>query len=80
MKRRYRLLAFLMALLLVMTDGGMTVCASSSNTIGRTEDAAGQNVLMTDPEQQEEETLSGDENQEEVQAFTLTAPQKLTYK
>lgn len=98
----------------MITDGGMTVCASSGNTIGRTEDAAGQNVLTTDPEQQEEETLPEDENEEgeqepsedpteetpddqpeteedtgsgeeqlteeeEVQTFTLTAPQKLAY-
>ncbi len=65
MKKGYRWIAFLLALLLVMTDGGMTVCASNSNTIGMTEDAAGQNVLTTDPEQQEEEMLP--ENEEEEQ-------------
>lgn len=65
MKKGYRWIAFLTALLLVVTDGGMTVCASNSNTIGMTEDEEGQETLPEDGENTEEEEDQNDEEEED---------------
>ena len=66
MKKGYRWIALLTAMLLLVTDAGMTVCAGNGNTASMTEAVAEQNALEADTAQQEEaQSLENQEGEEQ---------------